>query len=306
MKYLFLSALFLLPHIPLFAQTIDDGRMMGKGLLCAGYMFTTDSWDEYWEGKLKRKNGNLGTVTTNTHQMFANLGVTSKLNFITTIPHVDTNASQGVLASMSGWQDATLALKYKFFETPFTELGTFRTIAVVSASLPMTNYPADFLPLSIGLQSRRISTRLTNHFRARKGWFATGTAAYSWRSDVPLDRPYFYTNGKLTFSDHVPMPNVFDYTLSGGYTRRELVLSSSFSQQRVQGGGDIRRQDMPFVSNRMNYSRAGVYAKVPLPKYEPVSIVAAYSYILDGRNVGQSSTFTIGMTYLVRLWGKGN
>jgi hypothetical protein len=31
----------------------------------------------------------------------------------------------------------------------------------------------------------------------------------------------------------------------------------TFSQQTTLGGGDIRRQDMPFVSNRMNLSRIG-------------------------------------------------
>ena len=33
-----------------------------------------------------------------------------------------------------------------------------------------------------------------------------------------------------------------------------LNTAFSLSQQQTLGGGDIRRQDMPFVSNRMNFS----------------------------------------------------
>lgn len=303
MKKLIVSAALTVMSFSVQGQTIDDGIMMGKRVLCAGYLYTHDSWDEYWEGTLKRTNGNIGTLTTQSHQIFANYGVTNRLNIITHLPHVRTSASEGVLAGMQGFQDATFAAKYKFFETPFTERGNLRAIAVVQASTPMTDYTPDFLPLSIGLGSRRISARMTVHFRTHTGWFINGTSSYTWRRDVSLDRPYFYTDGRLTFSDKVPMPNVFDYTVSSGYIRGQLVLSGSFSQQRTQGGGDIRRQDMPFVSNRMNFSRVGAWAKVPLPRQNWLSIVGGYSYILDGRNVGQSSTITAGLMYLFQFPG---
>lgn len=295
------ASLLLLPALQ--AQTIDDGIMMGKHLLCAGYMFTNDTWSQYWEGTRQRSNGNIGTLTTQSHQIFANYGVTNKLNVISHIPHVRTEASQGVLAGMRGFQDATFAVKYKLLDTPFTELGSFRLIGVVAAATPLTDYTPDFLPLSIGLGSRRIAARMTGHFRARKGWFLNASSAYTWRDGVSLDRPYFYTNGRLTFSDRVQMPSVFDYSLSSGYIRREMVLSASFSEQRTQGGGDIRRQDMPFVSNRMNFSRVGLWAKIPIPRHEDISFVGGYSYVVNGRNVGQSTTVTAGIMYLVHFPG---
>lgn len=289
--------------LALYGQTIDDGIMMGRRQLCAGYMYTHDSWDEYWEGSLKRSNGNIGTLSTGSHQIYGIYGVTDRLNLITHLPHVRTNASEGVLAGMQGFQDATLAAKYKFFETPFTAIGKLRAIAVVAGSSPMTNYTPDFLPLSIGLGSRRLGTRLTIHFRAHKGWFINASPAYTWRDGVFLDRPYFFTDGRLTFSEKVPMPGVFDYVLSSGYIKDELVLSGSFAEQRTQGGGDIRRQDMPFVSNRMNFSRVGGWAKIPLPKHQALALVAGYSYVVQGRNVGQSSTITAGFMYLFKFPG---
>jgi len=289
--------------MPLAGQTLDDGIMMGRNQLCSGYMFTSDRWDQYWEGTLKRANGNIGTLTTQSHQIFANYGLTDRVNLITHLPHVQTEASQGVLASMRGWQDATVAAKWKFFDRPFTSKGSFRLIGGLGASLPMTNYTPDFLPLSIGLGSRRITGRLTAHFRTKQGFFANAHGAYTRRDTVTLDRPFYYTEGRLTFSDQVPMPSTFDAVFSGGYIRGELVLSGSYAEMRTLAGGDIRRQDMPFVSNRMNASRVGGWAKVPLPKYNALSLVAGYSYTTGGRNVGQSTTITVGMMYLFKFPG---
>ena len=95
-------------------QTIDDGVMLAKGALCGGYMYTYDRWTEYWEGSRKRINGNIGTITTQGHQLFANYGVTTKLNVLAHVSHVRTNASQGVLAGQNGFQDATFAVSTGF------------------------------------------------------------------------------------------------------------------------------------------------------------------------------------------------
>lgn len=304
MKHFFAKAIGIL-FLPCccMGQTIDDGIMMGRRQLCAGYMYTNDQWSEYWEGSLSRTNGNIGTLTTESHQIFAIYGVTNKLNVITHLPFVQTGASAGVMAGQRGWQDASLAAKYKFFETPFTERGSLRAIAVVHASFPMSDYTPDLLPFSIGTASRRIAARGTVHYRDRTGWFVNGTSAYTWRDGVTLDRPFYYTDGRLVFSDRVDMPNLVDFSASSGYIKNDLVLSVMYGGQRVLGGGDIRRQDMPFVSNRMDLDRVGVWAKVPIPKHEALSIVAGYSRVVVGRNVGQSNTFTVGAMYLVKFPG---
>ena len=74
--------LFLLAWLPaaLHAQSIDDGIMMRKHELFTGFVYSHDRWDEYWEGSLKRSNGNIGTVTTQTSTWSANYGITNRLN----------------------------------------------------------------------------------------------------------------------------------------------------------------------------------------------------------------------------------
>jgi hypothetical protein len=292
-----------LPATPVRAQTVDDGIMIEGKSLFTGYLFTYDRWDEYWEGALKRDNGNIGTLTTQTSSWFVNYGVTDRLNVMSSIPYVRTEASQGTLRNMQGLQDISVAAKYQVFSVR-SPIGLIRTFAVGSAGLPMTDYTPDFYPLSIGSNSRRVSARGTVNVQTKPGWFANASTAYTWRFNVTLDRPYYFTDGRLFLTSDVDMPNVFDYTLSGGYLRRGLMATASFSQQRTQGGGDIRRQDMPFVSNRMNFEKIGGMVMWSVPKLRQISVQGAYFYTLRGRNVGQASTVTGGVMYTLPFHGR--
>lgn len=283
------------------AQSLDDGIMMPKRNLFTGFVYSRDSWDQYWEGRLQRKNGNLGTVTTETDTWYADYGLTDRVNLLVSIPYVRTDASQGVLHSMQGFQDITFAGKYRFFERQFRRLGSLRLIAVGSGAIPLTNYTPDFLPLSIGSASKRVSGRLTVNFQSRPGWFVNGSSAYTWRGDVTLDRPYYYTEGHLFLTNVVNMPGVFDYVASAGYNKHGWMAEFLFAQQRTQGGGDIRRQDAPFVSNRMNASRVGGNVMFPIPKLRELALHLTYAYTVDGRNVGQATTFSTALFYRINI-----
>jgi hypothetical protein len=279
------------------AQTIEDGVMMPKKTLCTGFIYGHDRWDEYWEGTLKRTNGNIGTITTQNVTWVADFGVTSRLNFIAMLPYVWTNASQGVLHGMSGLQDVTVAAKYSLFETSPERSASFRTILVASADTPVSSYSPDFLPLSIGTSSSQSAARVTMNLQGRKGWFVTGTAAYTWRGNVTLDRPFYFTNNEAFLSNEVAMPNVLDYALSGGYMKSGLQIPITFSREATRGGGDIRRQDAPFVSNRVIYSKVDGLILYALPHPKNLSIKLEASHILSGRNVGQSTTLMSGLLY---------
>ena len=280
------------------AQTVEDGVMLARGTLCTGVMYGRNSWNHYWEGTRERTNGNLGTVTTESVSAAANYGITNRLNIIADVPYVWTNASQGVLHGQSGFQDLTLAAKFNALRLPVKNYGYFRAIGVLSGSLPMTNYTPDLMPLSLGTHSKQIAGRATLNFNGRRGLYVNGSAAYTLRGKVKLDRPFYYTNDQVYLSNEVAMPNQFHYSTSLGYYRRDLKIVGSFAQQQTRGGGDIRRQDMPFVSNRTNYSAAGVEVQYPLPRrLHDIQYWFAYNNVFDGRNVGRSNTVTTGVMY---------
>ena len=291
-RILFLAALF---ATPLAAQTIDDGFLMSKGVLTAGVMYSHDSWDEYWEGTRKRSNDNIGTVTAQTAMLAAHYGVNDRLSVIAMMPYVWTHSTQGTLHGMRGFQDLTVAAKYRVLATPFTSRGTLSAFVGGAVGVPLTDYTPDFQPLSIGSASQRFSGRFTLAFESPQAWFISGSAAHTWRNTVTLDRQAYYTDGQLYLTDEVWMPRVLDYVLSAGYRKGRLYIPVSFIEQRTLGGGDIRRQDMPFVSNRMNYTKVDAFVMyaINIPKVPAMRLGA--SHTLSGRNVGQATTITGGL-----------
>jgi hypothetical protein len=94
------------------------------------------------------------------------------------------------------------------------------------------------------------------------------------------------------------MPDVYDYAFSIGYTRGRLIAPVTFTRQVTRGGVDIRRQDMPFVSNRMNASRLDASVLYYLPGIKDLGIRLAGTRTLSGRNVGQSTTLQAGLLYV--------
>jgi hypothetical protein len=295
-KFTFLIAAILLGLSLVKAQTFTDGLMMNNKDLCTGFIYSNDSWKNYWEGSLKRDNGNIGTLTTKSVAWMGAYGVTDKINVIAMVPYVWTHATKGTMQGMQGLQDLTIGAKYNFFKKAIGS-SEFSNFLVGSFSAPLSDYTPDYLPLSIGLASKRLSGRFTTNYKLSSGWYATGNIGYTWRSNITLDRPAYFTDGVQTFSDEVWMPNVFDYSFNVGYLKNGFQAFVAYTQQTTLGGGDIRRQDMPFASNRMNFSRVDVTAKYFIPKINNLAVWAGLGYTVAGRNVGQSTSYIAGILY---------
>jgi hypothetical protein len=151
------------------------------------------------------------------------------------------------------------------------------------------------------MSTTNISYRLTANFALTQGWYINASGAYTWRSNTKLDRSSYYTDGQMFMTDEVKMPNVFDYTVNIGYHKGALQADINYVQQNTLGGGDIRRQDMPFVSNRMNFSKIGAFVMYYLPAPKGLAVRAGGSFTLAGKNVGQSIAVTGGLLYTINF-----
>lgn len=295
------SLLLAAAALPLRAQAADDGFLMPRRALTVGAMYMRDSWSEYWEGALKRTNENIGTVTTQSVTFAAMYGLGERLTVGATVPYYWTHASQGPLQGMSGLQDATFSAKYRVLSSKLAKHGTISALLVGSGAVPASDYTPDFLPMSIGVASRQFTGRFTVNYRSESVWFLNATAAHTWRNKVTLDRSSYYTDGQFVLSNEVAMPRVFEGALTGGFRTGHLMVPLSISQHRTLGGGDIRRQDMPFASNRMNFTKIdGAIAYAPTSLRLP-ALRLGVARVLTGRNVGQSTTVTVGSLYTVHF-----
>jgi hypothetical protein len=69
------------------------------------------------------------------------------------------------------------------------------------------------------------------------------------------------------------------------------------------GGFDIRKNDMPFPSNKMNQTQVGANFKYTMKSIRGLELTGGVRYVVAGRNVGQATTINGGVFYLLNVRG---
>ncbi|CAG5072047.1 hypothetical protein DYBT9623_03985 [Dyadobacter sp. CECT 9623] len=275
-----------------FAQMPNDAIYMGSKTACLAVSYNHSSWDKYWENSLKRSNLNIGTHTTQSVMPMLAVGIVKNLNLIVALPYVWTQASTGNLMWQRGFQDASGWLKYRF-----VNVSGFSLHAIAGGSVPITNYVADFMPMSIGMQCKTATARLLASYRHKSGIYLTAHASYIFRSNIQIDRDSYQADDKLYSSNQVRVPNAYDGAVRLGYLKRAIQAEGYVETGACDGGDYIRRNDMPFPTNNMKSTTVGVYAK-----YQPknIGVNARAAYVVAGSNVGQTTAFSAGVLYQFR------
>lgn len=286
-----------------YSQTDIDAIMMSKNNFCTGFMYTHNSWDQYWEGTFKRNNQNLGTVSSQMIGVMGNYGLRDNLNLLFALPYISTKASMGTLAGQKGLQDLSLTVKWMPIEKKWGK-GDFSLYTLGTLSAPTTNYVADYLPLSIGMRSKTAMVRLMLDYQV-KHFFVTGSAAYIFRDRVTIDRPSYYTT-ELHNTNKVDMPDMTNYNLRTGYRSSTWIAEAVLDIAHTQGGFDITKNNMPFLSNQMNMTRAGANVKYTFSSIEGLSLIGNAMFTLSGRNVGQTTSVGAGVFYIFDFNKKKN
>jgi hypothetical protein len=227
-----------------------------------------------------------------------NYGITNKLDVLFSVPYVTTNASAGTLKGQSGLQDLSVSLKWLAFQDEIGK-GIFSLHAILAGSIPLSNYEPDFLPLSIGLHSKTASLRALANYQTGR-FFIAGAAQYVERGDVTIDRNSYYTD-HLIYSNMIDMPNTNNWLVSAGYRSLKFNAEAILMKSYTNGGFDIRKNDMPFASNTMNATTAGVLLKYTFNDVTGLELTGGGNYVVQGRNVGQSTTVWGGVLYIFDL-----
>lgn len=271
------------------AQMPHDAIYMPKKSFCVAVTASQSQWNEYWENELKRENFNIGTHTTQMVMPMVAIGITDNLNLLAGIPYVTTKTSAGSLMGQSGIQDLSGFLKYKVFDLKGLALH-----GVIGGSIPVGNYVPDFLPMSIGLQSKTATGRVIVSYQHKSGVYFTGHGSYNYRSIVKIDKDSYLANDKFYYTNKVEIPNSTDARLALGYYKKGIQLEAFTEMVNCIGGDNIRRNDMPFPTNAMNAKMYGAYAKFQ-PK--TLGFNARYATCYEGKNVGQNTMISVGVMY---------
>jgi hypothetical protein len=133
-----------------------------------------------------------------------------------------------------------------------------------------------------------------------RGFFVTASGTYQRRSNITIDRTSYFTT-EMHITNEVDMPDMAAFNARTGFRSFRWITEVFFQQNRTLGGFDIRRNDMPFPSNRMNASIGGVHVKFVPKNIAALSLEVGGSYVLDGRNVGQAAEYNASVFYIFSL-----
>jgi hypothetical protein len=295
-SYCFTVVFMLLFSNYIKAQTDVDAIMIPHNNFCVGAMYSNSSWKEYWEGSFKRDNLNLGRVTTQMYSVMGNYGISNKLNVLFNVPYVTTHASGGTLKGMKSLQDLSLSIKWKAFQNELGK-GNISLFAIGGLALPLTDYVADFLPMSVGMHSKNLSLRGMADYQINS-FFVTASAIYIRRSNITIDRTAYYTN-EMHYTNEVKMPDMAGFNVRAGLRSRQWIAEVVIDKSKTLGGFDIRKNDMPFPSNEMNSTRAGINFKYTSHYLRGLELTGGSNYVISGRNVGQSFMLNGGAFYIM-------
>jgi hypothetical protein len=300
MRNFLLCSLFFI-SISMSSQTDIDALMMEKNNFCFGAVYQYSSWDKYWEGTFKRENLNLGTVSTKGAAAMGAYGISDKLNVLFSVPYLVTNATAGTMKGQKGMQDLAFTVKYMPFEKTVGNT-SYSVYALGSYSFPSSDYPADYLPLSLGLGSKTVTLRLMGDVQVND-FFATISAAYLKRANIKIDRDAYLID-EIHYTNEVDMPDAVNFNLRLGYRTNTLIAEAIVDNFTTQGGFDMTRNNMPFPSNRMNAWKLGVNGKYTPKQLPQLSFVGGYNVVTEGRNVGKATTLYGGLFYIVNFTKK--
>lgn len=279
--------------LKLNAQMPHDAIYMPKNTICIATSYSQNSWKLYWENTQKRENLNMGNISTQSVMTFAAIGIKNNFNIIAGLPYIWTKTSVGNLMGQKGIQDLSIWAKYKIIENKGLSIH-----ASVGGSIPISNYIPDFLPLSIGLQTKTATARIIANYMNKSGMYVTAHASYVFRSNIHVDRDAYQANNKVYNTNEVRVPNATDVSARLGWMKNQSRIQTELFIERFScvGGDNIRRNDMPFPSNNMQMTSAGFYSKFQ-PKNLGINLRVAK--VLKGLNVGQSTSYSIGILYLI-------
>jgi hypothetical protein len=275
------------------AQSAEDAILLAKNQFCIGLSYNADRWTEYWEGTLKRDNLNLGTVSRQSMVPMMAFGLSKRLNLMASVAYVSTKATNGTLAGDRGLQDWSLWAKYALLDQQ-----GFSLQLLGGVSGPASGYAPDYMPLHRGLGAYEGVMRLMAQYQSYDDHYFRAYVSGHVRSHIQLDR-YFYYTDRAYYSTTVDMPDAMSYGVTFGKWWMDESLRTEITADGLitLGGQDIRRQDMPFPSNRINMQFVRIFSRYYLPPAKQFGFSAALAYVYNGRNAGQSLVWNTGIYY---------
>ncbi len=265
------------------AQGPLDGYLKGKGVLDLAPSFSLNTASKFYgAGGQAYDVGYKGNLLG----LFAEYGVTERLDLVATAAYVFTS-------TQSGLQDGSLLVKYRPYYGKVGQKGKLGVLLGTGASFPLSDYK----PLATGALGQKaliVPTRLIVQWETGLGVFVNLTGGHNWRLDrlqaediatIQLQRP-----------DYQPIePQNFTTALVKiGLPTAHYYFDAWVEWQHTAGGTDFAPGvvDLP-QSYGVSYTQTG--GTIYFSDTGKNGFYLSGGYILRGRNTSQTFRATVGM-----------
>ncbi len=243
------------------AQGPISGFMPQPGQWDIAYSYSQESFSTFLNENGERMERELDAIS---HSIFIEHGMNEHSSLVITAPYISNNAEN------KGWQDGSIWLKYRNerVEKPH---GASNVITAIGLSFPLSNYINDN-PLAIG---RRATT-----FQGRIGW--QYEASYGWFLQIQSGIDFQFVP-----TAQAAIPVLVRGGLGTSWFYADAWLER-FQSLDAQGGG----QQLA-AGTGSTWTRVGATLYFPLQPW--VGVVGGLTYIIDGKNIGRSQRWHVGV-----------
>ncbi|OEK08410.1 hypothetical protein A8C32_02890 [Flavivirga aquatica] len=265
-----------------FSQGLLDGFTAVKGDVSITGSYTYSYFKALYAGKKKKEN--IGKSTQNIGSIYAKYGLTSRLLLVGNLAYIKAERPKKS-QKVSGLQDFSVALKFNTYKHNFKH-SNLNIITALGATIPASDYEVDkFISIGNGAASANFTAGL--HFKTNSGVFVTILDTYSVKGDADNDG----------VGEDYDVPNTNYIVGKFGYASSLIYLEGWIDYTNSIDGPDLGSEGYRsggYSENEVDFTRIGVTAYKNIIPSLGVSI--GYSTVIEGRNMADSTSFSIGLT----------
>jgi hypothetical protein len=288
MKSKLLLSLFMLLPMIILAQSPVSGFMKKKGEGSAVLSYSTEKYDQvYFVPSINNGVPIFNDVKIESQSFYFELGVTNNFNVVVNLPYITAtgNASESSLKDLGfsnkrdGLQDLKIYTKYNF-KSFVKNNHQIDFIGVLGLELPMGYKANEGLQsiIAIGDESRKLNFSGIMMYKNKSGFFGSGQIGNTFK------------NNKV--------PNALTSEWKLGFAAKRFYVDAFFATQLNSSYGvDILQPGFEgfFPATKVNYTRIGINAYVPIKKY--IGLTAGANKYVSGRNLGIATGIYGGLVF---------
>jgi hypothetical protein len=180
--------------------------------------------------------------------------------------------------------------------------GKLALFASAGYSTPITDYLSDYRPYSIGNGANELSLRGIAQYRMDMGLYVRTTGGFLLRGETKAERDYYYNNGSY-YTPWMDVPNAWEYNAVVGMwlLDNSLKFEANYYGLKSTSGDDIRKYNAAQPTNKVEFDQVGVLVQYYIKPLKGLGVLAYYSSMFDGRNMGKFTNIGGGLTYQFKI-----